>query len=361
MPSDPIERIVTDLEIYGIPQPAGSPPMTETYMHVRYRPDGNAARAKMGLPAYEGAPGPPGPPGAIHQGEATTAQLNSLGASLGPSDVNKAWRNTDTNDQYVWDGDEFVIYHNVYGTPGPTGPAPNLTAGELTVGGEVIDNADYGVRISGNNPNYIVDLDLPEPPQGEKGDVGPSGSIYTSVDVDQSSTPNDGDVLVHDADEDKLVWSPGGYWIEEYVVPPSGFPNFSKSSTDVRNLLCTINIPAKTFPYRFDFTGGVDMNAKTGHQIDLEIRTDVGAPSNPAQNGPIVGYGKGQNGEGWREVAFRAHSDVAIDPTSTAGVINPGTPVVLYVSAVKVAGILFGWDGRNDKAQLRVRLLRVNV
>lgn len=359
MPDDPIERITTDLEIYGIPQPAGSPPMTETYLHVRYRPDGNAARAKLGLPAYKGEPGPAGPPGAIHKGEKTTAELNALGTVLSAANLNWSYRNTDTNDQYVWDGDEFVIYADVFSTPGPPGPPPNLSAGALTIDGEVPDDARFGVRISGNSPNYTLDLDLPPAPKGDQGDIGPSGSIYTSVDVDQSIQPSDGDILVHDADTDKLQWSPGGYWIEEYVVPPSGFPNFNKASSDTRQLLFTVVIPAKAFRYRFDFTGGVDLNAKVGHQIDVEIRTNIGTPSNPQVNGPLVGYGKGQDGEGWREVAFRAHSDVAIDPTSSTGVIEPGTEVTLYVSAVKIAGVLYGWGGRNDKAQLRVRLLRV--
>lgn len=359
MPEDPIERITTDLEIYGIPQPAGSPPMTETYLHVRYRPDGNAARAKMGLPAYEGKQGPAGPPGAVHKGEKTTAELIALSEVLSTANINWSYRNTDTNDQYVWDGDEFVIYADVFSTPGPPGPPPNLSAGTLTVGGETPESAEFGVRISGTSPNYTLGLDLPEPPKGDKGDTGPSGSIFTSVDVDPESERSDGDTLAYDETSDLLVWSPGGYWTEEYVVPPSGFPNFSKSSSDVRQLLFTVVIPAKTFRYRFDFSGGVDLNAKVGHQIDVEIRTDVGTPSNPQQNGPLVGYGKGQDGEGWREVAFRAHSDVAIDPSSSVGVVEPGTAVTLYVSAVKVAGVLFGWDGRNTKAQLRVRLLRV--
>lgn len=358
MPNDPIERITTDIEIFGIPQPAGAPPMTEAYLHVRYRPDGSAESAKMGLPAYEGKQGPPGPPGAIHQGEKTTAQLNTLAATLNQTNVNWAYRNLDTDDQYVWDGDSWVVYHHVYATPGETGPAPNLQSGTLTVDG-VEQSGEFGVRVAGTSPNYSIGLDLPSAPKGDKGDPGASGSIYDSIDVDDSTEPNDGDVLAHDAALNKLIWSPGGYWIEEYVVPPSGFPNANKSSTDIRQALVVLTIPAKSFRYRFDFTGGVDVNATTGHQIDLEIRTDVGTPTNPDTNGPLVGYGKGQNGEGWREVAFRAHSDTAIDPDSSVGVIEPGTVVKLYVSAVKVAGVITGWGVRNTKAQLRVRLLRV--
>lgn len=353
MADDPIERVGVELEIYGIPQPAGSPPMTDTYLHVRRRQDGAAERAVMGLPAYEGQQGPAGPPGAIHQGEKTTAQLDALAAALGTDHTNWAYRNTDTNDQYVWTGTMFVIYHGVYATPGPVGPPPTLSPGTLTVDGETIDDPEFGVRLSGGAGSYSVGLDLPELPKGDKGDTGASGPVFTSVDVDQTITKSDGDILVYKASADKLQWSPGGYWIEEYVVPPSGFPTANKSSTDVRAVLVTIVIPAKTFRYRFDFTGGVDINSKSGHQIDLEVRRDN------ATNGTIVGMGKGQDGEGWREVAFRAHSDVAIDPSSNSGVIEPGTEVTLYVSAVKKAGTLLGWGYRSDNAQLRVRLLRV--
>ncbi|AOE44377.1 minor tail protein [Gordonia phage Ghobes] len=360
MPDDPIERFTTEVEVYGIPQPAGAPPLTEAYFHVRYRPDGNAERAKLGLPAYEGKQGPPGPPGAVHQGDRTSAQLTALQGVLGPEQVNYSYRNTDTNDQYVWDGESFVVYQDVYQTPGPPGPAPNLSAGTLTVGGEQVVDPDFGVRVTGTNPNYVVDVDLPQLPKGDKGDVGPSGSVYTSVDVDQTVAPNDGDVLVHDADAGKLVWSPGQFVTEEYVVPPSGFPNASKSSSDLRHLLVTLLIPAKPYRYRFDFSGGVDVESKSGHQIDLEVRSNLDTPTSPETNGPLVGYGKGQDGEGWREVAFRAHSDVAIDPSSHEATVPPGTPVTLYVSAVKKAGILLGWSVRNTRAQLRVRLLRVN-
>lgn len=322
------------------------------YFHVRRRQDGAAERAVMGLPAYRGEPGPPGPPGAIHQGDRDTDDLQALATVLDTNNTGWSYRNTDTNDQYVWSGEAWVIYHGVYATPGPVGPAPTMQPGTLKIDG-VEYSGPYGVRVGGSDGSYSVGIDLPPMPKGDKGDVGPAGPIFTSVDVDQTSVRDDGDSLVYDAAKGKMVWEPVVYGIEEYVVPPSGFPDATLSSSTTRRDLVTLTIPAKTYPYRFDFTGGVDIDSKAGHQIDLEVRT--GDP----QTGPLVGMGKGQDGEGWREVAFRAHSDVALDPSSTAGVILPGTPVTLYVSAVKRAGILWGWGVRKDRAQLRVRLMRV--
>lgn len=350
MANDPIETINVDLEIIGIPQTPGMPPMTDTYLHVRRRQDGSAQTAVLGLPAYEGAVGPAGPAAAIHKGDRTTSQLEGLAVSLGPSHLNWAYRNVDTNDQYIWDGDEFIIYADAYGAEGPAGPPPTLQPGTVKYDGELVDDAEMEITGPAGGP-YALHINLPEPPEGPEGPTGPSGSVYDSVDV--TGDPADRQVLRHDAATGKLVWYTLQSAIEEYVVPPSGFPTVDKSSSDTRHQLCAVTIPAKSYPYRFDFSGGVDVNSKTGHQIDLEVR--IGDPV----SGQLVGLGKGQDGEGWREVAFRAHSDVAIQPGSTEGVVAINTAVTLYVSAVKKAGVVFGWGVRNTQAQLRVRLTGV--
>ncbi|OZF09801.1 hypothetical protein CH300_00020 [Rhodococcus sp. 15-1154-1] len=351
MANDPIETLNVDLEIIGIPQAAGMPAMTDTFLHVRRRQDGSAQRAQLGLPAYQGEPGPPGIPGVIHKGDRTSAQLATLATSLTQANLNWSYRNTNTNAQYVWDGATFVVYANAYGNIGPVGPPPTVQPGTVTYDGEVVGDAVMEVTGPAGGP-YALHLDLPEPPEGPPGDVGPSGPIYTSVDV--VGTPTEGQALRHQDSDGKLHWYTPPTAIEEYVVPPSGFPAaFTKASTDTRQQLVALNIPGKSYPYRFDFSGGVDVNAKAGHQIDIEIRRDN------ATSGAILGYGKGQDGEGWREVALRAHSDVAIQPGSTEGVIPVDTPVVLYVVAVKKAGNTLGWGARPDLAQLRARLTRV--
>lgn len=354
MPEDPIERLSAEIEVYAIPQVPGQPPLTDTYLHVRKRQDGAVERATMGLPAYRGAKGDRGAPGAVHQGTRTTAQLEALRSALTIQEVNWAWRNIDTDDMWLWTGETFLIYTKVFGTPGPVGPPPTLHPGELRVDG-VPQNGEYGVRVAGANGTYHIGVDLPKPPMGPPGVQGPSGSVIVSQDVKPGQSPQRGDTLLFFPDvnypqQGRLEWSPTH--VEEYVVPPSGFPNVSKASSDVTQLLCAVSIPAKRYPYRFDFDGGVDVNSKVGHQIDVEIRL------NDPTSGVVVGIGKGQEGEGWREVGFRAHSNVQLDPASNVGVIAPGSPVTLYVYAVKRTGILFGWDVRNANAQLRVRLMR---
>lgn len=350
MANDPIETINVDLEIIGIPQAAGMPPMTDTYLHVRRRQDGSSQQAKLGLPAYEGAPGPAGIPGAVHKGDRSTAQLNALQTTLGPNDLNFSYRNVDNNSQYVWNGSTFVVYQNAYGAQGVPGPAPVLQPGTVSYDGVVEGDAVMEIAGPSGGP-YAIHLDLPEPPEGPQGIPGQSGPIYSSVDV--VGAPTEGQSLRHQTDDGKLHWYNPPTAIEEYVVPPNGFPAaFSKASTDTRAQLVAITIPAKTYAYRFDFAGGVDVQAKAGHQIDIEIRRDN------ATSGEIVGYGKGQDGEGWREVALRAHSDVAIQPGSTEGMVPANTVTTLYVTAVKKAGNTLGWGVRPDLAQLRIRLTR---
>lgn len=352
---DPVERLNVDLEILAIPQTPGLPPMTDTYMHVRRRQDGSGGRAVLGLPAFRGDKGDTGPAGMIHQGDRTSAELEGLEQVLGPDELNYTYRNVDTDDQYVWNGENFVVYQGAYGAQGEAGPPPVMEGGTVTIDGE-LHSDPVGVEVvPGDGPGeYVVNVELPAMPKGDRGPAGPSGSVYDSVDVD--GDPEDGDTLVHDAAAGKLVWRPFVGMLptfEEYVVPPQNFPTADKASGDVRHELCAVTLPARPYRYRIEATGGVDVEAHRGHQIDVEVR--VGDPV----SGELIGYGRGQDGEGWREVAIRPHSEVAIIPGSDDQVIEPNTEVTVYASAVKKAGVVRGWAVRQDRANLRLRLVGV--
>lgn len=353
--TDPIERLTAEIEVIGIPQADGAPPMTTSYLHVRRRQDGAVEKARMGLPAYRGEPGPAGPPGAIHRGEMDTAGLDALATTLDLKHTNWAYRNTDTNDQYVWAGESWVIYHGVYGTPGPVGPAPTMTPGELTINGHPFDG-DFGVRVSGSGGSYSVGLDLPEMPQGEQGDVGPAGPVFTSVDVDQTSTRSDGDVLRFNAATELLEWAPQpALAIEEFAVPAANFPDATNiSSSTTRQELFVLDIPARDYPYRFDFVGGVDVDVPFGYHVDVEIR------SGHQTTGKLVGIARDDASQGWHRLQFIPYSEAAFDPgTPTTEIVPAGTPQTLYVSAVRRQGSFRSWGIRSDFAQLRVRLMRV--
>ena len=351
MPNDPIERLAADIEIFAIPQRPGMPPMTDAVMHVRRRQDGAAGQARLGLPAFEGQQGPAGPPGAVHQGDRTTSQLDALRTVLDGRNINWAYRNTQTNDQWVWTGEDFIIYHGVYGTPGPQGPAPTLTAGVLTVAGTPVTSG-FGVHVGGSAGAYTVGVDMPAPPPGAPGPPGPSGSVINSVDVDPGSTPSNGDGLVFVEGTGKLVWQPSTTFVAEYVIPPSGFVTQSVSATTTRIELCSIMLPAMPYGYRLDISGDVDVDCRTSTQIDIEVRLGV-------SDGPLVGIGRTGAADGWRPVAIRSHSTVAITPETAAPDMEAGGALTLVVAAVKRAGSTFGWGVRSDRAQLRIRLQRV--
>lgn len=351
---DPIERISADVEIHGIPQADGAPPMTVGYFHVRRRQDGSAERAVMGLPAYKGEQGPRGAPGAIHQGERTTAELDALATALDERHTNFAYRNVDTDDQYVWAGESWIIYTAVYGTIGPVGPAPEMVPGDLTIDGTTY-TGPYGVRVSGSDGQYALGMDLPPMPKGDKGDPGPSGSVFDSVDVDQGSQKSDGDVLVYNQATDKLQWGRTVYGIEEFSVPSASFPNVSNlSQSTTRREMFTLEIGPRDYPYRLDFAGGVDVNVPFGYHVDVEIR------SGHQSTGKLVGIARDDSSQGWNHLTFMPYSEAAFDPeTPDTEVVQPGTPQTLYISAVRRQGSILQWGLRNDYAHLRVRLMRV--
>lgn len=351
MPNDPIETLTAEVEIFGIPQAPGMPPMADAIFHIRRRQDGAPGRARLGLPAYEGRRGPAGPPAAIHKGDATTAELTTLAATLTKDNLNWAWRNLDTNDQHVWDGEQFIVYADAYGTPGPTGPPPRLTAGDLTVAGEPVD-IGYGLRVNGANGDYTISVDMPPSPKGEPGPPGPAGPILEATDIAPGQTPTDGDTIIV---RDGLVhFEPAQRAPDLFTVGPDGFPTQNATTTTAKIDMFTLSIPAYPYPVRLDIDGEVDVQVSTTGQVAVEIRRD-------SATGALIGLGRTGNGDGWRPIRLRNHGDASITPETTndPSVIPANTPTTLYVAAVKRGGSLFGWAVRKDYAQLRVKVERV--
>lgn len=350
---DPIETLGVSLDIFGIEQADGAPPMTTTYMHVRRRQDGAAEKAVMGLPAYRGERGPAGPPGAIHQGGRTTEQLDALATVLSAQNTNWTYRNTDDESQYVWSGETFIIYPDVYSHPGPVGPAPTMTPGTLTIDGEEY-SGPYGVRVAGSEGSYSVGLDLPELPKGDKGDPGPSGPIFTSVDVDQSSTKTDGAAMIYNGSTELIEWRPITYAVEEYGIGSGDFDvAASIPGGTSRRELAAVSIPAKNYNYRLDVEGGIDVLEPYGYHVDVEVRMD-----DPV-TGTLVGIARSDATQGWHRLVFQPYASSSFEPGQSTGVITAGNAVNLYVSAVRKQGSISSWGLRNDFAHLRLRLIRV--
>ncbi|MGF7124019.1 hypothetical protein [Rhodococcus sp. BE178] len=356
MPEDPIERINVDLEVYGIPQTPGLPPMTETYLHVRRRQDGAAERAVIGLPAYHGEQGERGAAGMVHQGTRTLAELEGLAMTLGENELNFTYRCTGTDNLWVWIGTTFRVYENAFGTKGDRGPAPVMTGGTVTVDGVVQEGAP-GVRIQGADGGpYSVGIDLPPLPVGPPGPVGPAGPIYTSIDVSQTTPPTDAQILVHDAALGKMTWRNAMLPVEEYVVGSNSFETVTKGASDTRHVLTSVTIPPRPYRYRPDIVGGVEIKRVTGQQIDVEVL--LGDPV----SGSFIGHGRGDSPDlvgGSSYVNVVSWADRSMNPGETWGTVAPNTEATIHMIAVKRAGNIGGWQVRRDFAQLRIRLMRV--
>lgn len=355
MPEDPIERLNVDIEVYGIPQSPGQPPMTESFLHIRRRQDGSAERAVMGLPAYQGAPGDRGPAGMVHQGARSLAELEGLANTLGEAELNYTYRRSGTDDIWVWNGRVFRVYENAFGTKGDKGDPPIMQGGTVTVDGEPIDSP-AGVRVDGSiGGPYTVGVDLPALPPGPKGDKGDAGPIYTSVDVDQSTPPTDAQILVHDAASGKLVWRNAMLPTEEYVIGPEVFPTVNKNTSDTRHVLVSFVVPPRPYRYRPDFGGGVDIRRVIGQQIDVEIRMDDSA------TGALVGHGRGDAPDlvgGWWHVRVGPYAGTSLNPGMLDGTVPANTEATFHMTAVRRSGS-GSWGVRNNYAQLRIRLMRV--
>ncbi|WJJ10365.1 hypothetical protein P9990_17490 [Prescottella equi] len=345
---DPIERFTAEVEVYGMAQLPGQPAQTEAFFTIRQRQDG-AHEVAMGLPAYRGDQGPPGPRPQVF----IVPDLASIPqpGTLTDNDFGKCWRVAGESTIRMWTEKGFQIHPNwigAQGEPGARGPANVLSEGVI----EMLDeHAMPTIEITGAAPNQVLHIGIPAVP-GRQGDVGPAAAIEASVDYDDDGSPaTPGEVLTKFADG---KWGPQLPYavIEEYVVPPSSFPNVSKNSSDQRHQLVSVPIPAKPYDYRLGVSGSIEVDNRAGHQVDIEVR--LGNPT----TGTLVGLGKGQASEGWRDVMLRSHSEVAYQPGSTIGVIPAGTAVTVYASAVLRSGFLWGWAVRNSYAQLRLQLLR---
>ncbi|WP_027500397.1 hypothetical protein [Rhodococcus sp. UNC363MFTsu5.1] len=354
MPSDPIERLSVDLEVFGIPQTPGMPPMTETYLHVRRRQDGAAESAVLGLPVYEGKPGPAGPAGMIHQGQRTTAELDGLALVLSPAELNYTYRNTDNNSQWIWNGTTFQVYANAYGAQGNRGPAPVMNGGNVTIDGEA-QPAPAGVHVDGADGGpYTVSVALPALPPGPPGPPGLAGPIYTSVDVSQTTPPVDGQMLVHSQALGKLVWATPMVPYLEYVVSSESFPDATKNSGDVRHTLLAFEMPAQPFDWEAEILGGVDVFREIGHRIDIEVRLSSDT------SGALIGYGRGSDGNGWERLVLNPYSAVPLNPgVPRTSIIPAGVNNSIWVTAIKKGGTTKAWGVRKDFANLRIRVNRV--
>lgn len=198
--------------------------------------------------------GPQGPPGqhafALRLQVSSIDDPDNLPTSLTNSqaDIGKYWLIDDIDSEgniigssaYIWYGTSFR--RMMMGTPGPPGATPIITPSIELLDPDGDEESD--VLTSGTTlyPQMLFRLKVP------KGPPGPSAMLATCPDVDFSTPPADGDVLMYNAASNK--WKPktlAELTPTVYSVPESAFSNYSGLSQ--RATIGTFAIP----PQAFDF------------------------------------------------------------------------------------------------------------
>src|SRR5699024_11316695 len=124
-------------------------------------------------------------------------------------------------------------------------------------------------------------------------------------------------------------WAPTVVGLEAFLAPSSSCPDKAIISPGPpREEFFTLVIGARAYPYRFDFAGGVDVNAPYGYHLDVEIRQ--GHP----ETGRLVGIARDDASQGWHRLHFMPFSEQSFDTTTRGGgVVEPGAPASKYAAA----------------------------
>lgn len=304
------------------------------------------------LELRSGNPGEPGPPGPdawpwIWRGDvADMAALNAIRPTLGLGNRGWAYRVVSNNSVMYWDGETFYPFVNAFGAEGPRGEPNALTIGTVTT----LDEGENAVAtITGTAPNQILHLSIPKGGPGEVGPPGGPGPIMTAADVDDTVPLEDRSVLVFD--EDTELWKPAPWpgWLGPWGLAGDSFSSGSNVSA-ATTTIATITIPAQKVAWRPMVEGGVHTQIHVQSvgeaRVDAEVR--IGSAS-----GTIIGYGGGFPSANMFRCPITPHSDTALTPDSTTGVVPANTSVTLYVVLSRNLGTRnYSWT--NQRANLHV-------
>lgn len=308
------------------------------------------AGANLELPrGAKGEKGKPGTPGPQVWWTGLITSPSELPGDLTGVDRGLAWVDTNSRSVWIWDGADYFEIPDFVGVQGEPGEMVTVQVGSVINGSE----PKVEVNTAASTDSVVVlDFELPQGPrgiQGEKGDSGDMGPLSSADDVDLTTPPAVGDSLIWNG----AAWAPGSSLapIGPWALGPNDFSvadvNLIQSGTWSSQILATMTIPGLPFDYRPVVIGGsVEMETPLGYQVDIEVR--VGN----AQQGDIIGYGRGKPLQRWEDATeIHASWPQAVTPGSSYGVVKANTATTIYVVAKKAGGTIGAWkSGRKDNS-----------
>jgi len=319
------------------------------------------AGASVELPRGEkGEKGDPGAPGPQVFWTGLITDPSELPGDLKATDRGCIWVDTNSRSGYVWDGSDYFELPDLVGLRGEPGETATIQVGSVVTGEEASVTVDTAAS---TDSVTVLDFVLPPGPrgiQGEKGDTGDQGPLSSADDVDVVTTPP--------TTGDALTWD-GSVWVPRQATAPVGPFALSANDFSVANvnliqaasrpsqIIATMTVPALPFDWRPLVIGGrVEMETPLGYQVDVEVR--VGN----AQQGDIVGYGRGHEFQRWHDATIiQPEYSQAVTPGSSYGVVKANTATSIYVVLVKAGGTIGSWRSGRKNNGLVVMAQPVNT
>ena len=308
------------------------------------------AGANLELPrGKRGEKGEPGTPGPQVWWTGLITDPSELPHDLTAKDRGCAWADTNSKAVHIWDGSAYFTIPDFIGLRGEPGETATIQVGSVNTGEEASVSVN---QAASTDVVTVLDFVLPPGPrgiQGEKGETGDQGPLSSADDVDLSEPPNVGDALVWDGQ----VWRPGSAQsaVGPWALSPNDFQvadvSLIQSGSWSSQVIATMTIPGLPFDWRPLVVGGrVEMETPLGYQVDVEVR--VGN----AQQGDVVGYGRGKEFQRWYDATvIQPQYSQSITPGSSYGVVKANTATSIYVVLKKAGGTVGAWkSGRKDNS-----------
>jgi hypothetical protein len=343
-------------KFFAMPRQQGDPRRIEGTMTIV------GSEAALTLDMLVGPQGNPGEPSPIirPQWGSSVTEVGDLPAlaTLEEADEGRAW--------YI-DGEWHIYdngaYHTVSGSiPGPPGATPDIsvTAEQIEAEDPVVYGAievvETGTSLA---PNFHIKI------PGVPGPEGPAGVVKGAVDVDDTDFGAGRILAVIDADPPMHGYvDPFPRSVEKYTIPHANFVDYNGSAG--RQLIASLNIPAKDFDWYPDVTGHVRLQRSIFSSASYEVEVRIGNTGvGTGENEPLCGLAPYDPSWALLDAIAIAYigphfSDTgdpvrAVSPDTLTARVLAGEAKTIYVFLHKVGGsgtIEF----TKDRAQLRINV-----